>query len=94
MAQHPLTLVIAGFLIRAALPADPVEVRHPQGSAHGFLALKTLQGTRLATGDMTQVVHGDRVTSRVVFHFRAGSVDDDTTIFTQRGAIPGLYSRP
>ena len=34
---------------------------------------------------MTQVVHGDRVTSRLVFHFRDGSLDDDTTVFSQRG---------
>ena len=33
---------------------------------------------------MTQVVHGDRVTSRLVFHFRDGSIDDETTIFEQR----------
>jgi hypothetical protein len=83
--HRPVTLVIAGFLIKIALTADSVEVRHPQGSAHGFVALRTLQGTRLATGDMTQIVHEDRVTSRVVFHFRDGSLDDDTTVFTQRG---------
>jgi hypothetical protein len=62
-------------------------VRHPQGSAHGFVVLRTLQGRRIATGDMTQVVQGDRVTSRLVFHFRDGSVDDDTTIFLQRGVF-------
>jgi hypothetical protein len=71
-------------LLRANLHADPVKVLHPQGSAHGFVVLKTLEGTRLAIGDMTQVVHGDRVTSRLVFRFRDGSVDDDTTLFTQR----------
>jgi hypothetical protein len=30
---------------------------------------------------------GDRVTSRVVFHFRDGSRDDETTVFTQRGTF-------
>lgn len=80
-----------GFLVTALLTlclyADPVPVRHPQGSAHGFVVLKTLAGKRLATGDMTQIVHGDRVTSRLLFHFRDGSVDDDTTVFTQRGVF-------
>ena len=33
---------------------------------------------------MTQAVSGDRVTSRLVFRFQDGSLDDDVTIFTQR----------
>jgi hypothetical protein len=74
-------------LLALNLYADPVPVRHPQGSAHGFVVLKTLEGKRLATGDMTQIVQGDRVISRLLFRFRDGSVDDDTTVFTQRGVF-------
>jgi hypothetical protein len=80
-------VLVVAILLRANLPADPIRVRHLQGSAHGFVVLKTLDGTRLATGDMTQSVHGDRVTSRLVFRFRDGSVDDDTTVFSQRGVF-------
>ena len=54
---------------------------------HGFLALRTLDGKRLADGEMTQVAEGDRVTSRLIFRFKDGSVYDDTTIFSQRGAF-------
>ena len=79
--------LLAVALLGANLPADPVSVLHPQGSAHGFVVLKTREGKRLATGDMTQIVHGDRVTSRLVFRFRDGSIDDDTTIFSQRGVF-------
>ena len=78
---------LTAALLAANLHADPVPVRHPQGSAHGFVVLKTLEGKRLATGDMTQIVQGDRVTSRLLFHFREGSIDDDTTVFTQRGVF-------
>jgi hypothetical protein len=67
--------------------AEPVRVRYPQGSTHGFLALKTLDGKQIATGEVTQTVRGTRVTSRLIFHFRDGSVDDDRTIFTQRGTF-------
>jgi hypothetical protein len=80
----PLALACAAAI---TLSAEPVQVRYRQGSAHGFVALKTLQGTRLATGDMTQTVHGDRVTSHLVLRFRDGSVDEDRTIFTQRGVF-------
>ena len=61
-------------LFAAAFPglilnAEPVPVRYPQGSGHAFLALKTLEGKRIATGDVTQMVNGDRVTSHVIFRF-------------------------
>ncbi len=81
---RPLSMLFfAALLFRVDLCAEPVPVRHRQGSAHGFVALKTLEGTRIATGDMTQMVHGDRVTSRLLLRFRDGSIDDDTTVFTQ-----------
>ena len=64
--------------------AEPIHVRFAQGSSHGYLALKTLQGVTIAVGESTQTVHGDRVTSRLVLRFRDGSIDDDATVFTQR----------
>jgi hypothetical protein len=73
--------------IPANLCGNPVTVRHPQGSAHGFVVLRTLQGNRIATGDMTQIVEGDRITSRLIFRFRDGSIDDDRTVFSQRGTF-------
>src|SRR3954447_11116492 len=80
-------ILLAAGLLSGKVTADPVPVRHLQGSSHGFLALKTVEGTRIATGDATQIVHGDRVTSRVIFRFRDGSIDDDTTVFVQRGVF-------
>jgi hypothetical protein len=69
------------------LTAEQVRVRHMEGLMHGFLALRTLDGKRLADGEMTQVAEGDRVTSRLIFRFKDGSVYDDTTVFSQRGAF-------
>jgi hypothetical protein len=66
------------------LHSEPIPVRHPEGSEHGFLVLKTMEGVPIATGDATQIIHGDRVTSRVIFHFRDGSLDSETTVFSQR----------
>jgi hypothetical protein len=74
-------------LFAAPVHAETIPVRYSQGSAHGFLALRTVEGTRIATGDVTQIIRGYRVTSRVVFHFRDGSLDDDTTVFSQRGTF-------
>ncbi|HEX3684963.1 MAG TPA: hypothetical protein VHU83_20685 [Bryobacteraceae bacterium] len=35
------SILIALALVSGNLFADPIPVRHPQGSSHGFLALKT-----------------------------------------------------
>jgi hypothetical protein len=34
-----------------------------------------------------QTVHGDQVTSHTLFTFKDGSIDDETTVFSQRGAF-------
>ncbi len=62
-------------------------MRHPEGTLHGFLALTTEQSQVLAGGDLIEVVHGDRVTSHLSFHFKDGSLDDETTVYTQRGVF-------
>src|SRR5436853_6240405 len=69
------------------LTAEQVPVRHMEGLMHGFLALRSLDGKRLADGEMTQIADGDRVTSRLIFRFKDGSLYDDTTIFSQRGTF-------
>ena len=83
----PSSCPLAAALLSMTLRADPVTVHHPQGSAHGFVALRTLDGVRIATGDMTQIVKGDRVSSRLLLRFRDGSIEDDSTVFTQHGVF-------
>src|SRR5436190_20255885 len=73
--------------LQPSAPAEPIPVRHVEGTEHGFLALRTKEGRVLAVGDLFQVVHGDRVTSRLLFRFKDGSVDDETTVFSQRGTF-------
>ena len=67
------------------MQADPIAVRYKEGSVHGYLALRTLDGEIVAAGDLIQTVRGDRLISRLVYHFRDGSLDDDTAVFTQEG---------
>jgi len=64
-------------------PAEPVLVRHVSGTVHGFLEMRAEDGHLLASGDVVQVAHGDQVTLHTVFNFKDGSVDDETTVFTQ-----------
>jgi hypothetical protein len=79
------TLLISTVAFTAS--AETIRVRYPQGSTHGFLALRTLDGKIIATGESTQTVRGIQVTSRLTFHFRDGSIDDDETIFSQKGVF-------
>jgi hypothetical protein len=78
------SLVVGAILLRpSSLPAEPVTVRHMEGTFHGLLVLRTMEGKTLAAGDLIEVTHGDRVVSHLVFHFKDGSVDDETTVFSQ-----------
>jgi hypothetical protein len=61
-----------------------VAVRYTEGLVHGFLLLRTLEGEALAAGELTQVARGDRVTSHLVFHFKDGSLHEETVVFSQR----------
>lgn len=84
-------LLLTGLLVSFALlqprtlTAEQVPVRHMEGTVHGFLVLRTQQGEPIAAGDLIQVVRGDRLISELAFHFKDGSVDDEVTVFSQRG---------
>jgi hypothetical protein len=65
--------------------AEQVAVRQTEGLVHGFLALRTENGTTVADGELIQIARGDRVTSRLVFRFKDGSIRDETAVFSQRG---------
>ena len=66
------------------LSGETVVVRHTEGVVHGFLALRTLEGTTIADGDLIQLAVGNRVTTRLVFRFKDGSLHDETAVYSQR----------
>jgi hypothetical protein len=78
-----IILVSACFLSGASMSASPVAVRYKEGLIHGFLVLSTLDGTPIAEGDLVQVARGNRVTSQLVFRFKDGSRQEETTVFSQ-----------
>jgi hypothetical protein len=77
-----ITLVV--FALHGSAQADPIPVRYMVGTIHGFVEMRSEDGRVVASGDTTSVVRGDRITSRTLFHFKDGSIDDETTVFTQR----------
>lgn len=83
--RFSVALAIVALIWTSAPSAEPVVVRHVEGLVHGFLSLRSPEGGVVANGDLIQNARGDRVTSRLVFRFKDGSLNDETSIFSQRG---------
>jgi hypothetical protein len=67
--------------------AETVPVRQQEGLVHGFLVLRTLAGRTLAHGDLIQIAGPNRVSLHMLFHFKDGSLHDESTIFSQSGSF-------
>ncbi len=83
LARKHAFVLGATLLTSVALRADLIPVLHMEGTVHGFLVLRTMEGKTIASGDLTQIVQRDRLVSDLVFHFKDGSVDDETTVYSQ-----------
>jgi hypothetical protein len=81
------------LLYPTSATAAPVVVRFSEGVTRAFPVLRSLDGEKLAHGDLIQVVHGDRVQSRLVFRFKDGSIHDESVVFSQQGAFKLLAYR-
>ena len=77
-------LMFAAILTLPCLAsAQSVAVRNPQKNIHRLFLLRSADGKLIGTGDEQAVTQGDLVHSRLTFHFRDGSIDDDDAVFTQ-----------
>jgi hypothetical protein len=90
---HPLSGLLARFgalallvalVCPSGLEAASVEVRFREGVTHGLLAVRSTSGAIVAFGDLVQTPKGDRVESRMTFHFKDGSLHDETVTFSQQ----------
>ncbi len=89
--SRTLRLVLRILLALPALTplahAAPVPVVNQQGATHGFLLVRSEAGKMLGFGEYSQLAKGDRVTGRLTLHFKDGSLDDETTIYTQNSVF-------
>lgn len=81
-------------LIAVAMLAHPghaedqgVKIRYREGSVAGFVVLRNEKGAILASGEFSQVPHEDRIKSRLVLHFRDGSLDDEISVYSQKSTF-------
>jgi len=61
-----------------------VPVRHTEGVVRGFLVLSDTDGTRIASGDFLQSSRGGDIKTRMLLHFKDGSVHDEWAVFSQQ----------
>jgi hypothetical protein len=92
MTKKPSCIGLGALLLLSAVCSglclgEPVSVRYIEGLSRGFLTVRTQDGRLIGEGDSSQVVSGDRVTSRITFRFKDGSIEDETTIFSQHGTF-------
>jgi hypothetical protein len=80
-----LMLAFAALIAPDPVSTEPVTVRHLEGLVHGFLVLRSVDGTLLANGDLLQHARGNRVTNQLTFRFKDGSINDETAVFSQSG---------
>jgi hypothetical protein len=64
--------------------AEQVLVRYLEGRIHGSVVLRDLDDNILASGELTQLANGNRVTTELRFHFKDGSIHEETAVFSQR----------
>jgi len=79
-------LPVAAMLLGLASPTL-IPVRYAEGVVNGFLTLRTTSGELLADGALLQTARGNEVTTRLVFHFKDGSLHDETAVYSQRGSF-------
>lgn len=71
----------------AAAPAERISVKHIQVPEHGFMVARSETGKNIARFEFLQTVQGDDVTMHLAYHFVDGSIDEETTTFTQQGTF-------
>jgi hypothetical protein len=84
------SFLLAAFLAitsGSAALAQQVPVSHIQLPRHRLMVARSEDGKVIANVGFTQVVQGDEVTLRLIYHFLDGSIDDETTTFTQHGTF-------
>jgi hypothetical protein len=84
-----LVAVVLAVLVITGSEAAPglVTPRFPEGGTYGSLALLDSDGHAIAHGELQSVPRGDRVESRLVWRFKDGSVQDETTVYAQRPVL-------
>jgi hypothetical protein len=87
------TVLAASLSFTPIVAAEPIAVRFAEGVTRGFPVLRSIDGQKLAQGELVQVARRDRVESRMVFRFTDGSHYEESVVFSQQGLFTLLSYR-
>ena len=79
-----LPAALCTIALCTAAAAEPIPVRHIQGSMHRVMVARNEAGTIIANGEFSQLAQGDEVTMRLTYNFTDGSLDEETTTYRQQ----------
>ncbi|MFZ1014006.1 MAG: hypothetical protein WAN28_11735 [Terracidiphilus sp.] len=82
-----LISVLLAITLGVPMSAEQISVRHVQLPMHGFMVARSAAGTVIARVEFSQAVQGSEVTMRLTYRFVDGSIDDETTTYTQQGKL-------
>jgi hypothetical protein len=80
-----MILTCVAILQASYATAQQLAVCQPEGEVHGFVSLSSEARVLIANGDLEQTTRGSRLTSRIIFHFKDGSIQDESAEFSQSG---------
>jgi hypothetical protein len=79
--------VCFAITLGTAAPAETIPVKRMQLPKHEFMVARFENGKILGRVEFTEDVQGEEVTMRLTYRFADGSIDDETTTFTQQGTF-------
>ncbi len=82
-----LFFVIAILLWSGSVEGAPIPVRLLEGNFRGFLVLRSLDGTAIAYGELSQKPTGKFIDSHMILRFKDGSLYDESATFSQEGVF-------
>jgi hypothetical protein len=82
-----LVIVIAALLWSRPAESAPIRVQLSEGTFRGFLVLRSLDGTAIAYGEVSQKPAGNVIGCRTILRFKDGSLYDESATFSQRGVF-------
>jgi hypothetical protein len=78
---------LSAVILSNAAWAGQIPVRHVQPREHELMVARSETGKVVARIEFEEDVQGDEVTMRLMYHFVDGSIDDETTTYTQQGTF-------
>lgn len=82
-----IVIVVAALIWSCSVGAAPIPVRLIEGNFRGFLVLRSLDGTAIAHGEMSQKPTGKFVECRTILKFKDGSLYDESATYSQEGVF-------